>query len=77
MTDKEMIKEMRNQLGGLIKEYVKAKGIYDNAGLNAELKADALNTMASVLQLEGVAINNIANFNHALSLAKGTTKSEN
>jgi len=68
MTNNEIIKGLRGQLSGLMKEYDKAKGIYDNAGLNAELKADALNTMASVIQLEAVAVNNIGNFNHALSL---------
>jgi len=68
MTNNEIIKGLRVQLSGLMKEYDKAKGIYDNAGLNAELKADALNTMASVIQMEAVAINNVANFNHALSL---------
>jgi hypothetical protein len=68
MTNNEIVKGLRVQLSGLMKEYDKAKGIYDKAALNAELKADALNTMASAIQLEAVAINNIANFNHALSL---------
>jgi hypothetical protein len=67
-TNNEIVKELRSQLSGLMDEYDIAKGVYDKAGLNAELKADALNTMANVIQLEGVAINNIANFNHALSL---------
>lgn len=67
MINKEFVKELRWTISGLVKEYRKAKEVYDNSGLNAELKVDALNTMATILQLQNVAIQNLANFNYALS----------
>ncbi len=67
MTTNEMVKQLRWQISGLMKEYEKAKGVYDNSGLNADLKAEALNSMATVLQLSNVAIINLGNFNLALS----------
>ena len=72
MTDKEMIKGLRGIIAGLISEYEKQKNLYDKAGLNAELKADALNGMANVVQLQGLAIQNLGNFN--LSLGAKPTK---
>jgi hypothetical protein len=66
MINKEFIKELRGQISGLVKEYKKAKTVYDGSGLNADLKAEALQTMAAVLQLQNVAIQNLANFNYAL-----------
>jgi hypothetical protein len=50
--------KMKNQVTGLIKEYERAKGVYDHSGLEHELKSDALNTMANSLQLQSVALNN-------------------
>jgi hypothetical protein len=43
---------------GLVKDYEKARGIYDSAGLNDELKTNALNSMATALQLQSVALEN-------------------
>lgn len=52
--------KLKNQVTGLIKEYEKVKGIFDNAGLNAELKNEALNGMANALQLQSVALQNFS-----------------
>lgn len=43
---------------GLVKDYEKARGIYDSAGLNEELKQAALNSMAAALQMQSVALEN-------------------
>lgn len=58
------------QVIGLITEYTKQKSIYDNAGLNANLKAEALQGMANALQLQAQAIANYSNYKYALSLTK-------
>lgn len=74
MINKEFVKELRGQVSDLIIEYRKAKSLYDNAGMNADLKADALTAMANLLSLQNVAILNLNNFNNALSLQQTDKK---
>jgi hypothetical protein len=74
MINKEFVKELRGQVADLLIEYRKAKELYDNAGMNAELKVDALQAMANLLQLQNIAILNLNNFNNALSLQKTDTR---
>jgi hypothetical protein len=55
-----MLKELEKQVADLTLEYDNAKGLYDGAGLNAELKESALQAMANILQLQQLALNNWA-----------------
>jgi hypothetical protein len=75
-TNKDVASLLRGQVIGLLTEYVKQKGIYDNSGLNAELKGEALQAMASALQLQELAIRNLANWNYALGLNEKPKTSE-
>lgn len=63
---KQIEQRLSGIVEGLITEYDKAKGLYDKAGLNAELKESSLTTMANVLQFQTVAIQNYANWKHIL-----------
>jgi hypothetical protein len=53
-----MKRSFSNITAGLVKDYESARGIYDSAGLNEELKQNALNSMATALQLQSVALEN-------------------
>lgn len=50
----------------LANEYDKVKNLYDKAGSDAKLKESALQGMANALQLQGVAIQNYANWKHII-----------
>jgi hypothetical protein len=65
----DIVALLRSQVIGLLAEYQKQKGVYDNAGMNNNLKGEALNAMANALALEEVAIRNLANWNYALGLS--------
>ena len=52
--------KFERQIEDLLSEYDKAKELYDNAGLNAELKESALQAMANIMQLQQLALNNWA-----------------
>lgn len=66
--NQEIVSLLRSQVVGLLGEFSKQKGVYDNAGLNANLKGEALNAMANALALQEVAIRNLGNWNYALGL---------
>lgn len=55
-------KKLKSVITDLCGDYEKAKQLYDSAGLNDELKQSALQSMATILQLQAVAISNYANF---------------
>ena len=65
----DIVALLRSQVVGLLAEYQKQKGVYDNAGLNNNLKGDALNAMANALALQEVAIRNLGNWNYSLGLS--------
>jgi hypothetical protein len=50
----------------LTADYERARNLYDKAGLDANLKENALQAMANAMQLQNVAIQNYANWKHVL-----------
>ncbi|RLD02967.1 MAG: hypothetical protein DRI65_13865 [Chloroflexota bacterium] len=59
-------KKLKLIVQGFVSEYAKVKNLYDSAGLDAKLKESALQGMANALQLQGVAIQNYANWKHII-----------
>jgi hypothetical protein len=49
---------------GLLDEYKRVKQLYDDAGIDVNIKEQALQGMANTLQLMNMAIQNYANWKH-------------
>lgn len=61
-----MQKQLKDQIKDLISDYEKARNVFNGAGMNAELKNEALQGMANALQLQQVALQNLAQYLHVL-----------